>query len=280
MALKIIGYYNEAAPAENTGSGSLFLEISTHELACLVKGSDSHEIEGFELFRLPEGQADWSDLFYELKTESVLLNSIYKEVHCYFNVEEALLIPANRYSSGAADDYLDLLYGETTRHDTRHETIAAGEGMVNAYRIRKTMNELVGRNFVLYQPHHSYSALLKDVLAKEEQADHFIKLQVYATHIIAAVVKNRQLQLIQSFSYLVPEDILYHLVNISHQFELDVAHSHLEISGMLDPGSVLHQQLQPLFGLISFDAIEPDGVFKSHNDFPLHYFTPYYKLVV
>ncbi len=280
MALKNIGYYNEAAQANPSDADKLYLEIGRDELACLVKGGVSTEIEAFELFRLQHTVSQWEDVFYEVKKESHLLNRHYKEVHCYFRTEESVIIPSGSYSISAAEDYLNLLYGESTRHDHKHDTLNTNPGMVNAYRITKIWNDLMGSNFILYKPHHTYSALLNNILAEKDQADHFIKLQVYQSQLIIAVIKNRQLQLVQSYTHIAPEDILYHLVHISQTMELDVAHSHLEISGLFEPGSVLHQQLQPLFGLISFDGIEPDGVFTSAGEFPLHYFTPYYKLVV
>ncbi|MEO8174295.1 MAG: DUF3822 family protein, partial [Sediminibacterium sp.] len=148
------------------------------------------------------------------------------------------------------------------------------------YRIRKSIHELVGRHFLLYKPHHSYSAVLQDVLSRTELADHFVKAQFYNSHMIVAVVKNQQLQLIQSFSFEASDDIVYHLANITGQFELNISHSHLEISGSFENGSVLHQQLQSMFGLLTLDTMHADGIFKSTTGHPLHHFTPYYKLVV
>jgi hypothetical protein len=43
---------------------------------------------------------------------------------------------------------------------------------------------------------------------------------------------------------------------------------------------LLHQQLQSMFGLITLDTMHADGIFKSVSGYPLHHFTPFYKLVV
>jgi hypothetical protein len=280
MARKITGYYNETAQAAFTDADQLVIEISSNQVVCLVKGAASQEIEGFELFALDKTNNDWTDVFYELRAASQLLNRTYRDAHCYYNFEEAIIIPGQRFTATSAEDYLSLMYGESNRHDVKYDTIQAEAQMVNAYRIRKSINELMSRHFLLYKPHHVYSRVLEDILTRNELADHFIKLQFYSNHIIAAVVIRNQLQLIQSFRFETTDDILYHLANINRQFALNVSHSHLEISGMFEIGSALHLHLQSMFGLITLDGIEADGVFKTTNEYPAHYFTPFYKLVV
>lgn len=279
MVRKIIGYYSDNGHSI-TEADQLVVEISRNEVICLVKGNASQEIEGFEVFRFDQEGNDWNDVFYAMRTASELLDKSYRNAHCYYNFEEAVLIPGKRFTAVAAEDYLNLMFGESTRHDVKYDPINADTHIVNAYRVKRSIHELMGRHFLLYKPHHSYSGIVHDILTRGELDAHFVKVVFYNKHIIAAVVKDRQLQLIQSFSFETKEDVLYHLTNIKEQFELDGAHSHLEISGMFDNGSTLHKQLQSRFGLITFDTMNMDGVFKAATNQPLHYFTPFYKLVV
>lgn len=279
MVRKIIGYYTEGEQSP-AGADQLVVEISRHEVVCLVKGNASQEIEGFEVFRFDDGASDWSDLFHAIRSASRLLDRNYRDTHCYYNFEESVLIPGQRFTAVAAEDYLDLMFGESTRHEVKYDPINADTHIVNAYRVRKSIHELMGRHFLLYKPHHSYSHIVHDVMTREERADHFVKAVFYNKHMIVAVVVNAALQLVQSFGFETKDDVLYHLSHIREQFGLDALHSHLEISGMFDNGSILHQQLQSRFGLITFDTMNMDGVFKSATHQPLHYFTPFYKLVV
>lgn len=279
MARKIIGYYNDAQVGAEPGQ--LILEIGNDHLACLVKGDQSQQIESFEMFDLEKNTSDdWSDIFYEVKSGSQILNGAYRNTQCYYNFEEALVIPEPTFSATAAEEYLSLIYGESSRYEIKYNSLFAGSKMINAFRVRKSIHELVGRHFILYKPQHTYASILDDILTREELDEHFVKVQFYSTHIIIAVIKQKQLQLIQSFQYTTPEDVLYHLVNCIQQFSLNESHSHLEISGLFQPGGPLHKQLQSLFGLITFDGIKADGVFKSVSDYPSHHFTPFYKLVV
>lgn len=280
MTSKTISYYNDHSGASHSDTDQLVLEISHTHMVCLVKGSNSGETEALEWFSIDEPGAEWSDIFHHIKLQSLLLHRTYRDIHCYYNFEEALLVPEAQFSAGAAEDFLSLVYGESDRHEIKYDTINISSPIINVYRVKKSLHEQVNRYFLLNKPHHIYTALAEEVLNTKDLAEHFIKVQFYSKHFVAAVVKEAQLQLIQSFAYTAKEDILYHLANISRQFSLDSQRSHLEVSGMFETGSSLHQQLQPMFGLITFESTEPDGIFKTTGEYPLHYFTPFHKLVV
>jgi len=280
MTSRTISYYNDISGATHAQADQLALEFSHTHMACLVKGAESGETEAMEIFTIEDTGAEWIDIFHDVKSQSLLLNRTYRDIHCYSNLEEALLVPASQFSAVAAEDFLSMVYGESSRYEIRQDTIAADSPMVNVYRIKKTIYEQVNRYFLLNKPHHIYSVLVENILAVKDLPDHFIKVAFYSKHFIAIVVKEGKLQLVQSFAYDTKEDVLYHLANLNRQFTLNAVHSQLEISGRFDTGSELHQQLQPLFGLISFDTTEPDGIFKTTGEYPSHYFTPFHKLIV
>lgn len=280
MTSRTISYYNDISGAAHSQADQLALEFSHTHVACLVKGAASGETEAMEIFTIEDTGAEWIDIFHDVKSQSLLLNRTYRDIHCYYNFEEALLVPASQFSAVAAEDFLSMVYGESSRYEIRQDTIAADSPMVNVYRVKKTIYEQVNRYFLLNKPHHIYSVLVENILTTKDLPDHFVKVIFYSNHFIAVVVKAGKLQLVQSFACDTKEDVLYHLANLNRQFSLNPVHSQLEISGRFDTGSVLHQQLQPLFGLISFETTEPDGIFKTAGEYPLHYFTPFHKLIV
>lgn len=280
MTSRTISYYNDISGAAYSPADQLALEFSHTHVACLVKGAVSGETEAMELFTIEDAGAEWIDILHDVKSQSLLLNRTYRDIHCYYNFDEALVVPAAQFSAVAGEDFLSMVYGESSRYDTRQDILSGTSGMIIVYRVKKTLFEQVNRYFLLNKAHHTYSVLVENVLKAADLPDHFVKLILYSKHFIAVVVKEGKLQLIQSFPYDTKEEILYHLANLNRQFSLNPTHSQLEISGRFDTGSVLHQQLQPLFGLISFETTEPDGIFKTAGEYPLHYFTPFHKLLV
>jgi len=279
MARKIIGIYNNAQDTATADTGQLIIEIGNSQVACLVKGIVSQKVEEFEVFEIEKGASDWTDIFYEVRGGSQILNRSFRDTHGYYNFEEAVIMPEQKFSATSAEDYLSLVYGESIRHDTRHDTLLSSSHIVNAYRTLKSIHELVGRHFPVYKPHHSYSAILDDILTRDHVESHFLKIQFYSYHFILAFVKDNKLQLIQSFRYQTGDDVLYYMLSLIKQFGIDTSHSNLEVSGMYDPGSPLHQQFVKLFGRISFDTIQVEGAIASAlANYPAHYFTPFYKL--
>ncbi len=281
MIQKLVSYYADTQNAVVAEASRLFIEIGSGELAFLVKGGESQQIDAFELFELDKGTNDWPKIFFELRSLSHILDNTYRETHCYFNFPEAVIIPENKFSISAAEDFLSLVYGESSRDDIKHDTIHAGNTMMNAYRIKKTLHEWVGRQFILYQPHHTYTQILSGLFTKEIAVPTFIKVQLYADHIIAAVTQENKLHLIQSFPYQVDEDILYHIMNIIKQYNIHANAAHIELSGRIQTDTVLYKQLSGLFGETSIESIDADTAAAfTHAEYPLHFFTPFYKLTV
>ncbi len=277
MSQKIIGYYSDTLDAV-PGPGKLVLEIGEHEVACIVP-TGTGEISGFELFSIGSEGKDWDDLLSELQASSRLLNKHYRETTCYYNCEEAMVIPADKFNTAAAEAYLSLAYGEKYRHDIRHDVVGKEKELVNAYRIQRAMHDLIGRHFVLYQPHHSFSVLLNDVLSRYYLPGYFVKLQVYSKHAIICLVKDGKLQLIRSFQYRLQEDLLYYLASIVQQFPVTKANAYLELSGMLPKD---HSLFAKLFGEINYEEmpLTDSAMMEALSDHPSYYFTPFFKLIV
>ncbi|MCA6445536.1 MAG: DUF3822 family protein, partial [Chitinophagaceae bacterium] len=177
MARKKIGLYNEDISV--TPEHHLYIEISDEEMVLLSKSGNA-QIEAFELFNLDKSSNDdWNDIFYEVKSASRFLNSGFRNVHIFFNVDESILIPEKLLTATSAEDYLNLVYGESTRHEVRYEKLQATKVFINAYRIRKSIIELLNRQFVIFQNSHTYSNLLNDVMRRPLIDDRFLKIQVY-----------------------------------------------------------------------------------------------------
>ena len=283
MPRKINSYYTEKSATYDSGTDQLFIEIGTDEIICLIKGGESQLIEGFELFHIENPHREWSDIFSDLIPKSHLLNKTYGETNCFYNFEEAVIIPKEKFKVSSAEDYLSLLYGESNDYDIKYDSIDLVdplEQMIIAYRIKRSVNDLMNKHFVLYKPHHVYSCFVKDMLSRKESEAHFVKLHLYSNHLIVTLVKDRKLQLIQSFKYERTEDILYHIVNITNQFTLHASIAQLEISGIFEENALLQDQLQLYFGKINFDIMALSGVFENIDDQPPHSFTHYSKLVI
>ncbi len=280
MARKKLGFYIDDFTVNS--DHQLIVEFGNDELVCIAKSATSGEILAFELFSLDKGvNDDWNDIFYEIKAISQVFNFSYKKVTCFFNNEEALLIPEKLLTATSAEDYLSLVYGESTRYDVKYEKLLATKVFINAYRVRKAITELLSRHFIIYQVSHTYSTILNDVMRRPIIDPAFIKIQFYTNHFIVAVWKEERFQMIQSYRYQASEDVLYYLMRITQQYGFELSEVSLEVSGFIDKELSLFTQLSSLFKNITTDSMQSVGVFqKVESEYPSHYFTPFYKLTL
>jgi hypothetical protein len=276
MIKKTIGYYSDTLDAE-PGTGKLVLEIGDNEVACMVKSRSGEPLDGFELFAIESHDKGWENTLSEIQSSSRLLSKTYQETACYYNCEEAMIIPAEKFTTAAAEDYLALVYGEKYNCDTKHDMLK--DRIVNSYRVQRSMHDLLGRHFVLYKPHHSFSGILDDVLSRENLPSYLVKLQVYSKHAILCLVKEGQLQLIRFFHCKSPEDILYYLTSLLQQFPVTRKGAVLELSGMLPKE---HHSFSRLFGEVNYDEIlqQNSAMAEALTAYPAYYFTPFFKLAV
>lgn len=275
MTRKIIGYYSDAFNQSN--AGSLALELGDAHLACMVSAPDSPAPVAFELFEI-ESVGEWDTVFSEVLSASRILTQKYPDTSCYFNLEEALVMPAEKFSPSAVEDYLSLVYGEMDEMEVRHEPVA-GQPLHIIYRVPKTLHEAVRRHFVLYQPHHIFSKALEQEFSRAERPSHLVSLQFYPRHFNASVFHDGALQLIRSFRFQSPEDVLYYLTSISQQFQIPAAGSVVEIAGMFDADNISQKQLLRLFLSVIFNSVTGDEAFIAATSlYPAYFFRPFYNL--
>jgi len=278
MAQKTIAFYPSAAIEPGNGK-VMHMEIGPLHVACAL----THEGKpfAFEYFELSDDINDWSDVFFEIKNNSLLLDKHFGTVNIVCNFKEALLIPAEKSSSVATEDYLSLIHGESAKDDIKHDKISTDPAMVNVFRIKKSITDQALRHFRLYQLTHVYSGIIAELDQRKTGDNTVLRMQVYPSSIIVVLWSAQKLQFIQTFTYATAEDICYYLLSILKEYELQSQDVQLEMSGFIEPHGELHRRLQHLFSNRHFHnlpeaAILPDMLEEYHP----HTFTPFFNTVV
>lgn len=254
----------------------LRVEIGPLYVACSI--ADQHAIHAFEFFILDNDINDWSDVFFEIKNNSVILDTYSGNVHLCYNFREALMIPAEKMNSAAGADFLSMVYGESNRHEYKHDKLADPKNMVNCYRIKKTILDQAVRHFHLFQGHHIYTEILNKLFARTNLPDVFLHIQVYPQSFIAVLMIKDQLHFIQSYTFETSADLCFYVLSILKEHDLRSEDTSIEMSGCIEPHGELHQQLQQLFPKRSFSnlpesALIPEMLESYHS----HYFTPFFN---
>jgi hypothetical protein len=258
----------------------LVIEIGNDELMCLSKNLITLEVIAFELFAIEkEDNINWNKILYAFKTTSEILKYKYQEVKCFFNLDELVLIPEEMQGESAAEDYLNLIYGENNKQLLCYENVTYANHFISAYRVPKIIIDNIHQTFENCQLGHTYSVILKDVMGRTDLHSFFLKIQFYTTHFVLGVWKLGKLQIIQSYKYFQPEDVIYYLLRIVQQFEMDALQTELELSGMIEEDADIYVKLLKIFGKIKNQHMLPNGIFQNVSaKYPAYYFSPFYNL--
>ncbi|MCX6205938.1 MAG: DUF3822 family protein [Bacteroidetes bacterium] len=281
MVHKLIGFYGDRPEYTPKATDQLAIEIGSDQFVCMVKNASTNEIDAIEFFQIDQSNLDWSDILFEIKQNSKILGPSYSNTSIFYNFEEALVLPIAKMSATASEDYLSLIFGEDERTDTKFDSINTTLPTVTVYRIKKSLTELLNRNFLLFKTQHIYTNILNDLLNRENLPSVFLKLIVYQNHFIVVLIKDNELQLIQSYNITNSDDILYFIINIANQTGLSPLQAKLEVSGLVDLHTDLLEQLKKSFGIVSFDLISNQESIKVNpSNYSPYFLTPFFKLVV
>ena len=282
MVQKQISIYAELETQSPFNSDQLLLEVSNTHITLMVKYSGKKHLGAFELFEFDSNEMEWYNIFHQIRNESIILDRSYNDTRVFYNLNEATIMPASAFSTASAEAYLVAVHGDNTHHAVKYDNILVPEGLVNVYRIKKSLNDTINSNLMMITPRHLYSKLLENILNSNSISNGvLLKIQFFYNLMLIVLVKDGKLQLIQSYNYKTEEDVLYYLLNIVQQFNLSPTDTQVELSGIIDVKSHHFDYIEKLFKQISFATVSNDNILLNYiGDYPQHYFTPFLNLAL
>jgi hypothetical protein len=282
MARKTVSIYNSSFDLSSLDTQQLNIEVSSKHVSCVLKSDSKKRVDAFELFELDiMNGSDFEDAFYEIRTQSRLLDKSYKQVNVYYNLHEAVLVPAYKFNTNIAAEFISLSFGDKQQVRIHYETVNVEPNIINVYRLNEQWRDVINRNFISISEKHIYSELIEQAAEIETEAVHFIQLHFYKAEMIIVAMAKKQLQLIQKFAYSNAADALYHLLNTCKQLGFPVELTEIRLSGMVELNSETYQQIEKYFHKLMVEEITRDMLTKEQlSEYPQHFFTPYFKLGV
>ncbi len=278
MANKIFSSYNSGKNKDASGNQHLVVEIAADYVACMVKSGSKKAIKDFELFKNDTaGDKSFEEAFGDVLVASTLLNKTYDETSLFIQNECSLLIPSAQYSEASTSDYLNLVYGETRTGEVFADELSNGLGIVNVYRIPSPWLRAVNKSLRSVETKHSYSKIIEQTLEHSGDAHDMLKVIFYEKYLIVVLLLDKKLKLIQTFTYLSKEDVLYTLLNISHRFNFKPDSISLQVSGMTDVKAPLFTDLKKYFKRFSVEEMNSTANINL-GEYPRHYLTPFLNL--
>lgn len=245
---------------------TLLLEVGTHycNTALLHKGSsaiDRMQFVVLDEFALAKEVAELVRPWKDVPFESVVVCPAFAE---------ALLFPAKIFNN----DYslLDAIYQQPAQRYF-HDSIPEWQ-VVNAYGLPQALYDTLADAFPSAAYLHAYSPAIK--IYNGYVADNQLLVHFTEQSFRVLLKKEMAIQLVQTYAYKTPLDVVYYLLKICYTFELSQQNLFLILSGLMEKDSNLFAELLHFFSNIHFAQQPEIGLPESPH--PHYFFTSIYNL--
>ncbi|MBG9376485.1 DUF3822 family protein [Panacibacter sp. DH6] len=268
MVQKNFGIYSD-----DLSGSDLVIETGADYIACWCKDKAAATVKAFELFGFAAGyEKPFAQLLAEVQLHSRLLTTHFNTVYCIWGYANGICVPNEYYSRSTAAAAIELMHGTTVDQKSIIEN-TLGDCVV-ATAIKEDAWDAYTKHYRVAANMHKYYSLLRIQKPKDEEDK--IHIVFYHNDFILSAYKKGQLQIVQRFAYKVPEDALYHILNVCDIYNLNAGEVPVRCSGMIDDSSSLYHTLQAYLGNFTFEVPEK-AIFaaESFHEYPLHYFASF-----
>jgi hypothetical protein len=237
-------------------------------VAFIVK--DQHEVHQILFYKYTNAQ--------QLLANPALLISLiqdagfnipFEKVHCISALPEALVVPEDYFNPSTQSEMLDLVYGSNTNTTLNQHYLKKRLAFLS-FRIDTAIASVLQTQFSNIEFHHIYS-LLPEINSFDTDV---MRCIFEHQRMIVVVMGGNQLQLLQQYKYIQPEDASYTLLNIVQQTGLKLNSLKLILCGMINEDSALYQEIHKYFLNIQFQPLSEQLTYpESLKENPEHFFS-------
>ncbi len=272
MVQKNFGIYGEDDVATR-----LYVEIGDSIIACWSITENNDWLHSFELFEFGKDQADYDEIFRQTKLYSKLLSQSYQDAKIILNNKEVVAVPGSFYREDSLSDYFMLETGTTADGKIMKDIVP---DYIVAYCVPESILSAAKNYFPSVSFTHK-KTLLYNTASNEYPQEALMQVAFYRNNCSVVVYKQQVISLVQNFCYQTSEDVLYFLLNCMKQLNIENTEAVVQVSGLIDKKSAMYEELYKYIANLETDDLSADKLDKAvFEDYPLHYFSPFYKMVV
>jgi len=260
----------------------LLVEVNTHSFSYVLLNQRNMSPLVVKYFQLEHSKdRPLIEVLREILEEDEFLRRPVKETLLVYNFPESSLVPEPLFSMETNKEIIDTIHGNLHKGLILTEKIPWWE-LFNVYRISPDLHQLLQHQFSAGKYWHYYSLLLKSYkMFDSVEGQDSLKVIFYADKMVALVIRQGVVQLMQTFTYLDTKDVAYHLLNCCHQLGINQENVRLLVGGLIDRQSALSTELHKYFLQIIFEEIDESiKVTDELKELPLHYFSSILKMAV
>lgn len=257
------------APDSINKNDVLLCELSQNHISMAWADAASKNLKGlsyYDLRNLPEPEK-LQELFTE---EDVTVHQVSRVVvsSAFKNV---VLVPLSQFTEEAARRTFASMY--SLNGDTLFFDEVPAYNLMLVHALPQDYMKVL-KSLQLTETVHSYGCMLRSFAPAVSVA----QLNVHFTgkEFQVAAVKEEQLKLVQTYFYTAPLDVVYYLLSICQQYDMEQSSTALLLSGLISEDSAMFKELYQYFADIRF--WQPTAKTALHTEYPQHFFSSLYNL--
>ena len=260
----------------------LLMEVNPHGFSYIILHQVRQEVLDARYYTVPVSEDKiLSEGLRAIIEADELLHSQFRQSIVLYNFAESLLVPDANFRLDNCRDLVELTYGTVSKGLILSEKVPLHPAH-NVYRIAPDAHSIFQQKFTAGKYWHIYSLWLASIKSFSPDVEHAGQVHVlfYPDRMLVSVYKDERLQLVQTFLYQVPEDVVYFLLNICRQFDLSPEEAALVVSGYVEEDSALMTEVKKYFLHCIMD--EPPQTFSGSvfNPLPAHFFSSLLKMAL
>ncbi|HEY0677886.1 MAG TPA: DUF3822 family protein [Chitinophagaceae bacterium] len=261
----------------------LLMEVNPNGFSYLVLHQVRQEVLDAKYFSLPATESrSLTDRLKTIIDNDDVLHQQFRQSIVLYNVAESVIVPESAFNLEMNRDLVELTYGGVSKGLILSEKVP-GHPVYNVYRVPPDMHSLFQQKFTAGKYWHIYSlwlSSLKSFPPEIEEGQARVHVLFYPDKMLVSVLRTGLLQLVQTYTYQVPEDAVYFLLNICRQLELSPEEILLVISGYADNDSALLNEVKKYFLRFHMDEVPQTFSKDLFNPLPVHFFSPLLKMAL
>ncbi len=209
------------------------------------------------------------DFIHRIITDNPALLNRFRKVYIIYGYLPSVLVPDEFMQEKDIDGMLELVFGADSQRVTKAHFIP-GHAMYNVYGIPAVIEQAFFHYFEFAAVRHLYSLL---PVAVNGPANNLYCIFRHG-QLLVTLYKEGKLQVIQNYSFNIPEDAAYHLLMVCKSFEVNATDIKVRLSGMIDESSVLFITLNKYFLHMQFEGLPGQYQYPEElKQHPSHYFS-------
>lgn len=254
----------------------LIIDAGNNHFCFAVQIIDTKEFVGLEYYQFKEHHQEGVS---QLLANHTLLQMNYAIVNIFYHGAGGLLIPDLFFSPDHAGEWLEKVNGDLHGGFPMLDHVPEIKAR-HVYGSISGMHEMLAEKFPNASFLHFNTGWIKKKF-KQSHVPTVMELALYPSHIVVALWKDEQLQLIQHYEYDTPEDVAWWLLNLNNQFELNQETLPILISGLVETQSPMYAEVQKYFMQVELDTRPEEFQYDfAFDNYPQHFFSPIFSLAL